>query len=208
MKKSLIAFIATSAIALASSSVFAQASNFQGFSAGANVNFATTSTEVVNNKSVYKINEASQNASLQAAYGIGLSNSAVLGFGGTYSLGDLKAGSGSASNGAMTVALKTKNLYSLYLEPGFVVGNTSLAYAKLMYLGTKGERTSSFGPRSTTSSEHFKGMGFGAGFRTMLNKNLYLQAEFLQTNFGSKNIHGIDIKISGTTGTVGLGYKF
>jgi opacity protein-like surface antigen len=202
MKKSLISFIATSAIALASSSVFAQAANFQGFSAGANVNFATTSTEVGGSGAAVKFGETSQNASLQAAYGIGLSNSAVLGFGGTYSLGDLKAGS--ISINGTTASLKAKNLYSLYIEPGIVVGNTSLAYAKLAYLGTKGEATDG----NTTGRENFTGMGFGAGFRTMLNKNLYLQVEFLQANFDSKNFRGANIKLSGTTGTVGLGYKF
>ena len=90
MKKILIA-TAVAAV-LAAPQVFAQANNFTGFSVGANVNLATMSTELSEPGSSIKLGESSQNASLQAAYGLALGKSGVLGFGATVGLGDLKAG--------------------------------------------------------------------------------------------------------------------
>lgn len=181
---------------------FAQADNFAGLSVGANVNFATTSTEFSGGGVLAKIGDTSQNASLQAAYGVALGNRGVLGFGVTYGLGDLKAGTLAADG--TSVDIKAKNMYSIYIEPGYAVSNSTLAYAKMAYLGMKGEITAN----GTSGSENFGGVGYGAGFRTMLDKNLFLQVEFIQSAYSQKTRDGVAFKPSASTGTIGIGYKF
>lgn len=200
MKKILIA-TAVAAV-LAAPQVFAQANNFTGFSVGANVNLATMSTELSEPGSSIKLGESSQNASLQAAYGLALGKSGVLGFGATVGLGDLKAGA--IAGGGESVNLKAKNMYSIYIEPGYALTTSTLAYAKIAYLGMKGEASGG----GATASENFNGVGYGAGIRTMLDKNLFLQVEFMQSNYSQKTVSGISLKPSASTGTIGIGYKF
>ena len=200
MKKILIATAV--AATLAAPQVFAQANNFTGLSVGANVNLATTSTEFRGGGFSSKLGDTSQNASLQAAYGLALGNSGVLGFGGTYGLGDLKAGT--VSGGGLSMDMKAKDMYSIYVEPGYAVNNSTLAYAKIAYLGMKGEASSG----GATASESFNGVGYGAGIRTMLNKNLFLQVEFMQADYSEKTFSGVSYKPSASTGTIGIGYKF
>ena len=53
-------------------------------------------------------------------------------------------------------------------------------------------------------------MGYGVGARTMLDKNLFLQAEVKHTTFGSEALPGDTdkIKTKNTVVSFGVGYKF
>ena len=201
MKKILIA-TAVAAV-LAAPQVFAQANNFTGFSVAANVNLATMSIERSGLGLSFQYAGSSQNASLQAAYGVALGKSGVLGFGTTYGLGDFKAGT--FSGGGVRADVKAKDMYSIYIEPGYALTTSTLAYAKIAYLGMKGEASSG---GATTASESFNGVGYGAGIRTMLDKNLFLQVEFMQSDYSQKTVSGVSLKPSASTGTIGIGYKF
>jgi hypothetical protein len=202
MKKVLIAAaVAASCIA---PQAFAQtngASGFTGFSAAANANASTSSTEVSGSGAYVDMGKSSQDVSLQAAYGFALGNNYVLGLGATYALGDLKFGSASAGN--LTASLKGKDAYSIYLEPGYAFSSSTLVYAKLAYLGMKGEVEG-----SSRGSEDFSGVGYGVGVRHKLNKNLFLQGEITQADYSGETVAGTSFKPSGTTGTVGIGYQF
>lgn len=87
----------------------------------------------------------------------------VLGFGLTYSLGDLKAGHINA--GGRSVDFKLKDLYSLYIEPGYGLGIRTLLdrnlYLQIEYTQADYNRkTPDFGtyrPMTTTGSI---GLGF------------------------------------------------
>lgn len=191
------------AVSLMAPQAFAQASNFQGFSLGANLNAANFANEFNANGQTFKNGDKSANGGVQAAYGFGINDSFVMGLGVTYALGDLRAGS--ASSGGVGYELKAKNLYSVYLEPGFVISNSTMAYAKVSYQHTKGEMSLSTGD---TQSEDYSGVGYGAGIRTVLDKNVYLQVEFSQLLFNEKTTGGLISKPSATIGTIGFGYKF
>jgi hypothetical protein len=197
MKKVLIAAaVAASCIA---PQAFAQtngASGFTGFSAAANANASTSSTEVRSGNGYADMGKSSQDVSLQAAYGFALGNNYVLGLGATYGLGDLKYGSSSVGAGN----LKGKDAYSIYLEPGYAISNSTLVYGKLAYLSMKGEVRG--------ASEDFSGVGYGVGIRHKLNKNLYLQGEITQSEYSDETMLNTTYKPSGTTGTVGIGYQF
>ena len=200
MKKLLIAVAVAST--LIAPQAFAQTKNFEGFSLGANVNFVGASTELSAPAVAIRMGETSQNLSLQAAYGFAIGNTSVLSLGLNYGVGDLAGGSIDA--GANRYKLKVTNSYSLYIEPGFVVSESTLVYGKLAYLSAKGvESLNAF-----SGSANFNGTGFGAGIRTMLSKNLYLQAEFLQSNYTQKSFGTSGYKPTASIGTVGIGYKF
>jgi outer membrane immunogenic protein len=193
MKKILIA--AAVAASFVAPQAFAQANGFTGFSAGANVNANTSSTEVRNGSGTIDMGKSSQDVSLQAAYGFDLGHNYVLGVGATYNLGDLKYGSTTGAN------LKGKDAYSLYVEPGYAFTNSTLVYAKLAYLGMKGEADG-------IGSRDFAGVGYGVGVRHKLSSNLFLQGEITQSEYSSSTIGNTRFEPSGTTGTVGVGYQF
>lgn len=183
--------------------VFAQARNFEGLSLGVNLNAASTSSEISGAGFSNKNGDTSTHLGVQAAYGFPMGDAFVFGIGATYDFGDLKGGSTSASG--TSYELKGKDRYSVYFEPGFVVSNSSMVYAKVGYQGMKGEINLSTGQ---TFTDDYFGAGIGAGIRAMVNKNLYFQAEFLQVNFDEKTQNGVRTKPSATIGTIGVGYKF
>lgn len=198
-------FIMAAAVAAAlfSPQAFSQIRNFDGPRLGVNLNVANASNEFSVGGASFKNGDASQTGSLQAAYGFAVSDSIVLGVGLAYGPGDIKAGS--AATGGVGYELKAKDLYSLYFEPGVLVANATLAYGKLSYQGMKGETKLTTG---ATLSDNFIGTGYGAGIRTMLSSNLYLQAEFEQIGYTEKSNSGVTSKPTITLGTLGLGYRF
>lgn len=201
MKKIIMAMAA--AAALISPQAYSQMRNFDGPSLGVNLNIANASNEFSVGGASFKNSDTSQTANLQAAYGFAASDSFVLGVGLTYGPGDIKAGS--ATTGGVGYELKAKDLYSLYVEPGFLVANSTLAYGKVSYQGMKGETRLSTG---ATLSDNFTGTGYGAGIRTMLGSNLYLQAELEQIGYSERSNSGLTSKPTATMGSVGLGYRF
>ncbi len=200
MKKVLIAAAVTAS--LATPLAFAQTSAFTGFSVGANANTTTTSTELSGSGNHVKVGDSSQHVSLQAAYGLALGTNVVLGLGATYALGDIKMASG--SGGGFNGTVKGKDAYSLYLEPGYAISNSTMVFGKLAYLSVKAEGVSG----GLTSSKDFNGIGYGIGVRHKLNKNLFVQGEFLQSDYRRETVSGISAKPSSTTGSVGIGYQF
>lgn len=191
------------AASVAGSQAFAQANDFTGWSLGLNVNAASTWTEFMGGGTSAKISDSSQNVSLQAAYATAWGRHGVLGFGVTYGLGDLRAGS--ISVGGSSVDFKLKNLYSLYIEPGYVMRDAWLGYAKLGYFGVRNGEESADG---VAASKTFGGLGYGVGVRTMLDKNLYLQIELIQADYNRKTADVGTYRSMTSTGTIGLGVKF
>ena len=194
MKKILTA----AAFAVIATSASAQVSNFAGFSAGLNLNSVSTNTELTINGvgSFDGIGQQSWNGAVQGAYGFVASPSTVISVGATYGLGDSKAGSISG-----IANLKIKNQLSVYVEPGFLVNNSTLVYGKLSYEKAK------IGENSDTTSVN--GTGFGIGVRTLIAKATYLQVEFKQIGYGRENIADFgSFESKATVGTVGIGMKF
>ena len=199
-------FIAAAiATSFAAPQAFAQAKNLEGLSVGGNLNLISTSTEIP--VGVYRFNGIGQgatNAGLQAAYSYAASDVFLLSVGGTYNLGDVDAGT-FTSNGS-TSTLSVQNGMSLYVEPGFMLNDKNLGYAKVSY-----NRASVKGQRGAISiTQDITGNGFGFGIRTLLSKNLFLQVEVDRIQFGSARFSGDteDFKSSATVGSLGIGYKF
>ncbi|MFT5533767.1 MAG: opacity protein-like surface antigen [Burkholderiaceae bacterium] len=199
MKKLLIATaIAASFAAPQAFAQTAQARNFEGFSAGVNANYAKTrATARFGNQSASS-DDTATNGSIQGSYGYALNDKFVLGVGASAGIGDLDAGS---FNG---VSVKSKDMYSVYLEPGYRLSNTMLVYGKVSYQSMKGELSGG----GNSASDTFDGYGIGVGLRSMINDKFYVQAEVTEVDYSSKTVGGIDVKPKQTLGTIGIGYKF
>ena len=193
--------IALAAIAAAcSTSAFAQVSNFEGFSAATNLTHSNTSVSNSNDS----LSDKTVGANLQAAYGFALDTSTVLTVGASYALKDTKTGD--YTNDGSTGVLKLKNQISYYVEPGFLLNASTLVYGKISYDTASLNAIQADG----TTKTNIKGMGYGVGARTMLDKNLFLQAEVKHTTFGSEALPGDTdkIKTKNTVVSFGVGYKF
>lgn len=202
MKKLLPLF----AVSLTCFAASAQAANFDGFNAALNVNLLGASARVKESSGPTQdgLGTNTAAASLQAAYGFALSNNAVFSIGGTYVIGSPKVFS--QEDGAYSATAKAKSVTSLYLEPGYVLSDKTMAYGKLSYESAD-LRVDSVG---NNVSKGIRGTGVGAGLRTMIDKNMFVQVEVKRVGYGTVRLQGdtSDLKTSATMGTIGIGYKF
>jgi opacity protein-like surface antigen len=196
MRQLSIALIALSV--LTTGYAHADAQNFQGLRVGGNLNMTGASTKVTNSSSTdgsFGANNVGGGLSL--AYTQRISKKTVIGIGGTFSNSKFKAGTDSANT-----IIKGKNIWTAYVEPGVVVGEDTLIYAKAGYAGMKGTI-------DEFATEHsFSGYMYGLGIRTMVDANVYMEVEALQYVFNSKTINSAIYDIKATQANVGLGYKF
>ena len=182
----------------------AQVSNFTGFSGAVNLSSVSSRTEVDRQ---FQLGGDNWGGSVQAAYGLELSNSSVIGFGLNYSLGNSKSGA-TYKNNVATDTANIKNQYSFYLEPGSLLSDNTLLYGKISL--EKGKFAVTSTPASDSFSKSISGTGYGVGLRHMLDKSKFLQVEFMKVAY--KTITAPDlttkIKSSTTLGTIGIGMKF
>ena len=190
---------------VSSASVFAQANPFEGFSAGVSVSSVGASTTLSGNDAFAgasaNFGQQSIVPTIEAGYTFGISKEFALGITATYDLADTKAGSVSGFN------VKGKNHYSINLKPGYVIGNSTMAYALVGYNATKG----TVNIDGESASSNFSGIGAGLGIQTLIDKNIYIKAEVQQITYNTKTgFFGADINVkpSATVGTIGVGYKF
>lgn len=194
------------AIALATTCSVASAgtANFEGLSVYLGASAVTTSIKLeADSFAANGLGKSSYSADIGADYGLKLTDSAVLLLGGTYGLNKLSA---FEVSGATDLAgeLKLKDRFSLYAAPGVTLGNSALLYAKLAYVSATAD-----GEGGKTHA----GYGYGAGARVSLSKEVFLNIEFMQNNYGDKTyfagtIDETRISAKSTAGTVALGYRF
>jgi len=195
--------VITAAIAcLATLPVAAQLRPFAGWSLGLNLNRVSTTTEFGGAGITSTMGDTDFNSSLQAAYALPLGRRYQLGLGMSVGMGDLKAGSINLNGSELS--FRTRNMYSLYAEPGYALGDATLLYGKVSYLGGRGEE--SYG--GEIFGKTYAGLGLGAGVRTLLSERLYLQVELLYGDYEWKTARTGAFRPTSTTGSVGLGWRF
>lgn len=191
---------------LGASQAFAQLQSHTGFSVGANLALTSTNTEAtVSGLNLNAAGQSSVGAAVQAAFSYAATDSVLLSVGATYSLVDIDALSFSSTGGSGS--LKLRNTYSVYLEPGYPVADRTIAFARLSYEAATMRAEAS---GITGRDRDIGGAGLGFGLRTLVTKNMYLQAEARRVAYNSARFDGdaTDFKTSMTVGSVGLGYKF
>lgn len=184
-------------LGFAASPAFAQASSFAGLGAGLRLNVAETSTENVVGGLSRKASDTDNNFALQLQYNMALGNAFVLGLGGTIDFGDLKAGKFGANQ------FKTKDVYSLYVAPGYAFNNTWMAYGKLAYLNAKLESGAG------NSVRFDDGYSYGVGLQVMYTKNWYGQAELMINQYNDRSpALGQTLKLKSGVYSLTAGYRF
>lgn len=212
-------------LVLTSISSIAQVNHFLGLSTGVDLNFTSATSDFSNNvgisQSLTSLSESSTNGNLKVAYGFSmggnyLGNRGVLTVGGSYGVEDIKAGS---SSNITTGFIKQKNVLSLYLEPGLLASNTTMVYGKFAFQFMDLQSTFNTCSKSgndpwvcsnlATVNQSLKGYGYGVGIRRMINRNMFIQAEAMQTIYDKGVLLGIiDVKSTASSGGVGVGFKF
>lgn len=172
-------------------------------------------------------------AGIDVNYGFALSPKMILRIGASYDFNDTDVESSGESitdpwgGRAGQMSVEETDHYSLYVAPGILLGERTLAYAKLAYhhmeLATKAHRveydTSGdvIDSESFKNSEDFAGWGLGVGIETQLTSNIFFSVEVQHVRYGSETIHrdtGPDYvsqdkaKPDSTIGTFGLSYRF
>ena len=194
--KNLTALIAT-CLALAAPQAFAQAKNFEGFSLGGNLDFTKSTTNVLNGGSD---SGNGSGAGLQAQYSIALNNQFVLGLGASYSLGNRKAG----SLGTPATDFTTRNALSFDISPSYAISDSLLVYGKVSSVGLTVVSTGG----TTETSDSFNGIGYGLGLRSMIDKNIYIQAGYDVNRYNEKTTGGTTLSGNTNIFSLGAGFKF
>jgi hypothetical protein len=142
--------------------------------------------------------------SAQVAYGIPVTSNAVVFIGAKADFGDIKAGFVSPYD------FSVSSSSSVYIEPGYSTdGGKSTMYFKLSQNSMTGNYSGDPAKGAKDGSTAFSGLGFGVGFRTMLEGNKFIQLEVNQVNYKESAISdGSLFKPQSTGITLGFGYKF
>jgi opacity protein-like surface antigen len=197
-KKLLVA----SLLSVAATGAFAQASNFEGFTAGINVSSVggTTTTTFEG----LKIDGGQQSVvpGVELGYNFAASKEIVLGLTATYDFSDSKLGQIGVDGTSLNV--KGQNRMSINFKPGYVITPSTMVYATVGY-NSMSTRAALGGE---SASKTLSGVGYGLGIAVMATKNIFVKAEVQQVNFGTWNDSGISVQPNLTVGTIGVGYKF
>ena len=202
--------------AVAAAPAASAADAFSGFYLSGGIGQKSTTMEegisVTGGSGSVKIGDTSFFGQFGGGYSFAPSQDFRIGLGAFVDAGDGKAGDLSLSAGGTTVSgsLKETRHYGMSIEPGFVIGKDTVAYGKLMYNWATGESGNNVG--LTTTSQKFSGFGYGLGLKRMVNSNVYLYAEWQQTDYDTKTITNgtatTTLKPKQTLGLFGIGMTF
>lgn len=162
-------------------------------------------------------------SALSAGYNFGINSNYVLGIGASYYPGASSSSTGSfrtypVNGGGLSstanIQYNIKNLYSVYLSPGYLIDKDRLVYAKVGYTGTT---IGLNGPTLAYSTVNLSGYTLGLGYKQMITQSIYLLGEFNYAGYSTKNpvltnTSGVNLTapMSGTgmDFLVGVGYRF
>lgn len=186
----------------AATPAFAQTSNFTGLSVGIGIDLKSTTLELRSQGTEFS-GLGSQNVigTVSADYGMPLSRDTVILFGGKMDLN--KTQIVKVSGNGETVKLEESNHYSLFVAPGLLLNDKTLAFAKLSMESAKyGVNTGN----ETKQSGH--GIGYGAGIRTHISGNWFANVEAGRIVYNSKDFNSANLKTGSTVASIGVTYKF
>ena len=163
------------------------------------------------------------NSSIDLSYGFEVNPNFVISLGATYDLTESKNDIISADdgmNGTAKISAKLKDHYSLYVQPTYALSNNTAVFAKVGYNFAKSEikLTASDGSDtdSLTYSQNLNAWSYGAGVKTFLTSNAFLQFEGSLTSYdtqnktftGSLDTYTFSHKPEVLAALVSIGYKF
>jgi opacity protein-like surface antigen len=157
---------------------------------------------------------------LDLSYAIPVDNNFLVGLGLTYGLN--KTDSGDLLG---IIKLQAKDSRSIYIQPTYVINNSFAAFAKLGYHEIKGIGTSEgggfsefnedeeeYGILAGSTTEKYRGTGYGFGLKGLINQNIYLQAEVQYVDYkakgGGSGDDAVKFNPESVSGIISIGYKF
>lgn len=224
-----------SALVLAMAGVFATSANAQssktnpweGFYAEAAVGYEAFSPTIssatlkyVGNGNNYPVSTSQNNLNTGAnkiglGYTFGLTDKYTLGVVASYAIGASSAGNGTFTTLGQTkwFNYQLKNIWSVTLNPGYVIDKDKLAYARV---GVTGVTMGINGQTANYQTQNLSGYVVGLGYKQMVTQSLYALGEVNYAGLNSKtasiatssgpltgNVGG-----SGMSVMVGVGYRF
>lgn len=197
-------------LALASTSVYAESSNFEGFEAGLGLGYVNADMVYTDsNPDRLDWDENDVVVQLGAAYHWSINDDWLIGLGATYDLNDTDAGTQTYRNENIRAELQNHN--SIYLQPTYVIDDTSAVFAKIGYHKA---RTKVTGPSTVWADDNVsvEGFGYGLGYKRLIQNNLFIQGEFLFVNYDDESLISgalsYEYKQKARSAVVTLGYRF
>ncbi len=208
--------LALAAAGLLSIGTVAHAGNFDGFSLGIEGQLKSTSTSMKLDDFFSMENLGGKHnfiPAISGSYTFAVAPKFLLGIGATYDLGSTDVGDMSVhvdEGYFFSTTVKEKNKYSISVTPGYLVNDTTLLYGKISYNKMKSVLSwvDEYWEESGSASQKFSGVGFGAGIKVALTKNIHAYTEAQRVNYSAKTDGFITLKPSSTIGSVGVAYKF
>lgn len=158
---------------------------------------------------------------IAAGYNFGINENYVLGIGATYYPGASSSATGTLNTlyngnvvGSTNATYNIKNLYNIFLSPGYVIDKDRLAYLKIGYTGSTIGLSSPILAYNTTN---LSGINLGLGYKQMINAQWYAFGEANYASYGSQTASATtttgtsvsnSIKGTGMDLLVGIGYRF
>ena len=156
-------------------------------------------------------------ARLAVGYNYGINSDYVIGIGASYYPGASSSATGAFGVGGppnSSFTYNVKNIYSVFLTPGYVIDKDRLVYAKVGYAGSTMGLNS---PTLAYSTLNLTGYNLGLGYKQMLTQSIYFVGEANYTSMSNKTAnvtttYGLPLSAPiGATGydfLVGVGYRF
>jgi opacity protein-like surface antigen len=168
-------------------------------------------------------NFADNNSSLgriAAQYGVPVAERFVLALGASYTAGSVSQDINSTYDGNnSTLSVKYKNMMALYLEPTYVVSDTTAVFAKVSYnrADARMDVSSNYDTNvNYSANKTISGVGYGVGLTTFITKDVFLKAEIEQINYGKSAFdlgaedvgNVVNAKTKQNNATISVGVKF
>jgi hypothetical protein len=209
IRNKLISLFASTAIisCAAATNVLAQAKNFAGPSLAISGSYASGTTNLAAGTSSVDFGENTTVIGGDIAYTFPVDNNFFIGLGVTYDFGKTKAGGLKDDEDNLRFSLDKH--YSYYVQPGYALSNNTALFAKLGYNEAEGKVTvTTTGNYGGSVTKDFSGWGYGFGIKSLLNNNVFVQAEAGYVKYDTEKSGTVSFKPEVVTGTISIGYKF
>jgi len=184
-----------------SSIASAQSEKFEGFYYGIGYVVGSTNTKGTDTTtSLYDNNgQSMQVGSVEVGYGYLYKDQIVINTKLRYDI------TNPVVNSSLDTANRTdtqKNHYSISVEPGYILSNSTLLFGKLSYHSNQTHFYRSFisgtySGQTSSATTTFTGYGIGAGIKTEITNNVFLGIDTEVVSYGSKTPHFV--RSGGTT---------
>jgi opacity protein-like surface antigen len=186
--------------------VQADTSKFTGFGAGVSAGYSGGDLDWSDSTGSINLGDNSTVLGFDVNYSMPVDGNFFVGIGATYDFNDTDIGS--LKIGADSISFTADDHYSAYIQPSYAVSPNTAVFGKLGYHEIEGKVTVAGSTYGVSATEDFKGWGYGAGIKTILSNNFYIQAEVGIVEYDKETDAGVSFEPTVVSGIVTVGYKY